>query len=81
MTRSGSKVLVAGLITLAAALPATAEDGARRGTSHRPGSVATAARAVPAAPTTPTATAKSRQPEWTCRSVICSRYVIIGLSF
>jgi len=80
MKMSGWKVLVAAVATLAVALPASAEDGARRGTSHGPGSAVTAARAVPAAPATASA-AENRQPEWTCRSVMCSRYVIIGLSF
>jgi hypothetical protein len=82
MKMCGVKMLMAALATLAVALPASAEDGARRATSHRPQSVATAVRAAPAAPTTATAVA-NRQPagEWTCRSEICSRYILIGLSY
>jgi hypothetical protein len=82
MTTSGVKILMAALATLAVTLPASAEDGARRGAPHRHGTVATAARVAPATPTSATASAAaSRQPEWTCRSVICSRYILIGLSF
>ena len=78
MTRSGSKVLVAGLITLAAALPAKAEDGARRTSTQR----AVSAPAVAQVPTTrapivPQVDNRQHQ----CQSPLCNRYVIIGMSF
>jgi hypothetical protein len=76
MTRSGSKVLVAGLITLMAVLSAKAEDGARRTRAQRAESASTR---VVQAPSTPQV--DNRQHQWTCQSLLCNRYVIIGLSY
>jgi len=76
MTRSGSKVLAAVLVTLAAALPAKAEDGARRTSAQRVDSATTRVVQAPTAPKV-----DNRQHQWTCQSLLCNRYVIIGLSF
>jgi hypothetical protein len=79
MTRSWSKVLVAGLITVAAALPARAEDGARRTSTQRVVSATTTVAPAPTAqaPTAPQVDNRQHQ----CQSLLCNRYVIIGMSF
>jgi hypothetical protein len=76
MTRSGSKVLVAGLITAAAVLSAKAEDGKERTGRQRAASATTTVAQAPATPQP-----DNRQHQWTCQNLLCKRYVIIGLSF